>query len=252
MTNAIRKICEKCNIAITSNNFKKHQEKCDGSGRKEDKLRSAKEERDQSGYTCDKCNESYNSSRAIATHVKHCGRSFDQLGFGSRRLYLLKEANYSCTRCGFSKTREDGQSILEIDHIDGDHTNNTRENLRVLCPNCHALTPNFRNWGRNEKSSKRFRKGNKGFEESKALENLEKEKFNKKFIETVCNLHKNKEIDFSKFGWVQVLTEKLNEKHPTTVGRWMRNIMPDFYANECFCGSRRTQYYKEKSNTLTT
>ena len=90
---------------------------------------------------------------------------FDELGFQKRRERLLKESNHSCIQCGFSKTRECGGSILEIDHIDGDHTNNCRENLRVLCPNCHALTPNFRNWGRsNKKTSGRFRKGNKGYD----------------------------------------------------------------------------------------
>lgn len=88
---------------------------------------------------------------------------FDQLGAGKRRERLFKESNYACSLCGFSKTRDCGGTILEIDHIDGDHTNNTQGNLRVLCPNCHALTPNFRNWGRkgNTKTSKRIRKGNK-------------------------------------------------------------------------------------------
>jgi len=35
-------------------------------------------------------------------------------------------------------------------------------------PNCHAMTPNFRNWGRTSKhkTSKCLRKGNKGFETS--------------------------------------------------------------------------------------
>lgn len=32
---------------------------------------------------------------------------------------------------------------LDVDHIDGDLHNNTLENLRFLCPNCHRLTPNF-------------------------------------------------------------------------------------------------------------
>jgi hypothetical protein len=38
---------------------------------------------------------------------------------------------------------------LELDHIDGDRTNNELVNLRLLCANCHALTSTFR--GRNIK-----------------------------------------------------------------------------------------------------
>jgi hypothetical protein len=40
---------------------------------------------------------------------------------------------------------------LELDHIDGNHQNNALENLRLLCPNCHSLTPTFR--GRNKRSA---------------------------------------------------------------------------------------------------
>ena len=33
---------------------------------------------------------------------------------------------------------------LELDHINGDCTDNSLSNLRLLCPNCHALTPTYR------------------------------------------------------------------------------------------------------------
>lgn len=70
------------------------------------------------------------------------------------RRYLLEKANYACEKCGFDTPHPiDQSSILEIDHIDGDGSNNSPENLRVLCPNCHALTPTYRarNTGRGRK-----------------------------------------------------------------------------------------------------
>ena len=33
---------------------------------------------------------------------------------------------------------------FEIDHIDGKHDNESRNNLRILCPNCHSMTDTWR------------------------------------------------------------------------------------------------------------
>lgn len=47
---------------------------------------------------------------------------------------------------GWNKRHSVTQNVpLDIDHIDGNHKNNTENNLRLLCPNCHALTTNFKN-----------------------------------------------------------------------------------------------------------
>ena len=55
---------------------------------------------------------------------------------------------YQCDICGCDGHWQDGEISLELDHIDGDNTNNEITNLHYLCPNCHALTKTYR--GRNK------------------------------------------------------------------------------------------------------
>lgn len=49
-----------------------------------------------------------------------------------------------CEGCSIGTLWNGKPLTLELDHRDGDRTNNLRENLRLLCPNCHSQTPNFR------------------------------------------------------------------------------------------------------------
>jgi len=61
------------------------------------------------------------------------------------RKYLIKQANNQCELCGWNKINPITNLVpLEIHHIDGNYLNNKPENLQVLCPNCHSLTPNYK------------------------------------------------------------------------------------------------------------
>jgi hypothetical protein len=65
---------------------------------------------------------------------------------GHLRRYLFSKYGAGCTICGWNKVNPVTQRIpLEIDHIDGNSENNIEANLRILCPNCHSLTPSYRN-----------------------------------------------------------------------------------------------------------
>lgn len=55
----------------------------------------------------------------------------------------LKEEIEHCEVCGLDSWMGD-KIPLEVHHEDGDKSNNERENLTVLCCNCHAQTENWR------------------------------------------------------------------------------------------------------------
>ena len=61
------------------------------------------------------------------------------------RKRLLDEGikEYQCEICKLSDWM--GKLIpLELDHIDGNNSNNEITNLRLICPNCHAQTDTYR------------------------------------------------------------------------------------------------------------
>ena len=71
----------------------------------------------------------WTKSSGLSTHIRN---------------YLLDKVGHKCQKCGWSERHPITLRIpLEVHHVDGDYRNCQEENLEVLCPNCHSLTPNF-------------------------------------------------------------------------------------------------------------
>lgn len=69
---------------------------------------------------------------------------------------LLMEQDGKCLECGIP-TEWNGKSLrFQIDHKSGVRTDNSRENVQLLCPNCHTQTPNWGVKNASEEGKKRL------------------------------------------------------------------------------------------------
>lgn len=61
------------------------------------------------------------------------------------RRYLHESRGTACELCGWDERHPvDGAVLTEVDHVDGNAHNCGEDNLKILCPNCHAKTPTHR------------------------------------------------------------------------------------------------------------
>lgn len=60
------------------------------------------------------------------------------------RRYLFEQHESKCQECGWgSRNPVTGLVPLTVEHIDGNWLDSRLENLQLLCPNCHSLTPTY-------------------------------------------------------------------------------------------------------------
>jgi len=69
------------------------------------------------------------------------------------RKFLAEDRGYKCEVC-FIESWNGREIVLQVDHINGDPSNHSQENIRLICPNCHSQTDTFgkRNLGSGRKA----------------------------------------------------------------------------------------------------
>ena len=117
-------------------------------------------------YCCNQCQQNHKWQK-LSSIIE--SDQINELGFGLEysasiaKRFLIEKNGAKCQKCSWSEINPSTNRIpIEIDHIDGDCNNNKLSNLRLLCPNCHSLTPTYKGANKGNGST-RYNKWKKYF-----------------------------------------------------------------------------------------
>lgn len=79
------------------------------------------------------------------------------------RFYLIHSFGAKCMLCGWDKINLTSKKVpIEMNHVDGNSTNTKLDNLELICPNCHSLTPHYKGLNKGKGRASRMVRYNEG------------------------------------------------------------------------------------------
>jgi hypothetical protein len=101
-------------------------------------------------YCSNKCKSSYELSIWIKRWLERTLSPKEETHGRTKRALIHLFGN-KCQRCGWCEVNlVTGIAPIELEHENGDWKDNSPDNVLLLCPCCHAITPTYKalNWGR--------------------------------------------------------------------------------------------------------
>lgn len=105
-------------------------------------------------YCCTKCATEHKSILNYENYKKDNSIVYGNTHMRNYKKYFLEEQDNKCDICGMQNVWNDKEIVFILDHIDGNADNNTRTNLRLVCPNCDSQLDTYKSKNKNSARSK--------------------------------------------------------------------------------------------------
>jgi hypothetical protein len=157
----IKKVCNKLEIKLTTrskfpkdwsphNKGKKEKPKCVNCN--EQYLSTDK----RSKYCSKECEITYKTNKKYESYLTNQDDYCRITSIVFLKRHILKEQNNCCQICENKNVWNKKTIVFILDHIDGDASNNKRENLRLVCPNCDSQLDTYKSKNKNSARKERY------------------------------------------------------------------------------------------------
>ena len=104
-----------------------------------------------------KCYDAYHTQEHYQHYLQDNSIAYGQQNMQRYKKYFLEEQNHECAICHIKDNWNNMKLTFILDHIDGNADNNSRDNLRLICPNCDSQLSTYKSKNKNS-ARRKYRK----------------------------------------------------------------------------------------------
>lgn len=114
-----------------------------------------------SKYCSINCQSEYKKNKNYEYYLNNQQEYYGMIKtISSLKPHILKEQNYCCHICNIKNEWNNKPLVFVLDHINGDASDNRRENLRLICSNCDSQLDTYKSKNKNSARKKRYEQKN--------------------------------------------------------------------------------------------